>query len=107
MKNTVTEESRTKADSSTHVMDAHELALSSNGLSRLTEDILDEQSNPGIVMEQEELSDSDEDVGDVEFECEEMADSEGEGLGYRELDNLQNKVNLSQFSLSSFLKEAW
>eukprot|EP00268_Persea_americana_P036923 TRINITY_DN36499_c0_g1_i2.p1 TRINITY_DN36499_c0_g1~~TRINITY_DN36499_c0_g1_i2.p1 ORF type:complete len:964 (+),score=215.33 TRINITY_DN36499_c0_g1_i2:1642-4533(+) len=85
------EESRTKADSSTHVMDAHELALSSNGISRLTEDNLDEQSNPGIVMEQEELSDSDEDVGDVEFECEEMADSEGEGLGYRELDNLQNK----------------
>ncbi|XP_074311071.1 uncharacterized protein LOC141646958 isoform X2 [Silene latifolia] len=31
-----------------------------------------------IVMEQEELSDSDEELDDVEFECEEMTDSDGE-----------------------------
>lgn len=36
------------------------------------------QSLPGIVMEQEELSDSEEEEENVEFECEEMADSEGE-----------------------------
>nr|GME21676.1 protein argonaute 1B [Ipomoea batatas] len=39
------------------------------------------QSLPGIVMEQEELSDSEEEEEEeenVEFECEEMADSEGE-----------------------------
>ncbi|KAG9448661.1 hypothetical protein H6P81_008626 [Aristolochia fimbriata] len=36
-------------------------------------------SPPGIVMEQEELSDSDEEIEeDVQFECEEMSDSEGE-----------------------------
>ncbi|XP_021840162.1 uncharacterized protein [Spinacia oleracea] len=31
-----------------------------------------------VVMEQEELSDSDEEWEDIEFECEEMADSDGE-----------------------------
>ncbi|KAI4365466.1 hypothetical protein MLD38_021451 [Melastoma candidum] len=42
-------------------------------------DIVGDQSNPGIVMEQEELSDSEEDIEEnVEFECEEMADSDGE-----------------------------
>ncbi|KAI4371138.1 hypothetical protein MLD38_019404 [Melastoma candidum] len=43
-------------------------------------DIVGDQSNPGgIVMEQEELSDSEEDIEkNVEFECEEMADSDGE-----------------------------
>ncbi|KAF8030132.1 hypothetical protein BT93_E2536 [Corymbia citriodora subsp. variegata] len=42
-------------------------------------DLAGDESHPGIVMEQEELSDSDEDIEEhVEFECEEMADSEGE-----------------------------
>ncbi|KAL8160533.1 hypothetical protein V2J09_002070 [Rumex salicifolius] len=41
-------------------------------------DSADDQSLPEIVMEQEELSDSDEEVEHVEFEREEMADSEGE-----------------------------
>ncbi|EPS74726.1 hypothetical protein M569_00028, partial [Genlisea aurea] len=39
----------------------------------------DATSFPDIVMEQEELSDSEDEYGEnVEFECEEMADSEGE-----------------------------
>ncbi|XP_050235391.1 uncharacterized protein LOC126683732 [Mercurialis annua] len=42
-------------------------------------DNLEDQSLPEIVMEQEELSDSDEETEEhVEFECEEMADSDAE-----------------------------
>ncbi|XP_039050134.1 LOW QUALITY PROTEIN: uncharacterized protein LOC120191225 [Hibiscus syriacus] len=51
------------------------------------------QSHPEIVMEQEELSDSDEEVEEnVEFECEEMADSEGEeGSGCEQVSGMQDK----------------
>ncbi|XVF40757.1 hypothetical protein PTKIN_Ptkin01aG0140900 [Pterospermum kingtungense] len=50
-------------------------------------------SQPDIVMEQEELSDSDEEVEEhVEFECEEMADSEGEeGSGCEQVPEMQDK----------------
>ncbi|XP_068638420.1 uncharacterized protein [Aristolochia californica] len=42
-------------------------------------DDFEDLSPPGIVMEQEELSDSDEEIEeDVQFECEEMSDSEVE-----------------------------
>ncbi|CAH9066125.1 unnamed protein product [Cuscuta epithymum] len=41
-------------------------------------DNVDDILGQGIVMEQEELSDSDEEEENVEFECEEMTDSEGE-----------------------------
>ncbi|XVE87784.1 hypothetical protein DITRI_Ditri19aG0015900 [Diplodiscus trichospermus] len=52
-----------------------------------------DQSHPEIVMEQEELSDSDEEVEEhVEFECEEMADSEGEeGSGCEQVSEMQDK----------------
>ena len=55
-----------------------------------------DQSHPEIVMEQEELSDSDEDVEEhVEFECEEMADSEGEeGSGCEQVSEMQDKASL-------------
>ncbi|CAN4099199.1 unnamed protein product [Withania somnifera] len=44
-------------------------------------DDFDNQSLAEIVMEQEELSDSEEEIGEnVEFECEEMEDSEGEEI---------------------------
>ncbi|XP_010322513.1 uncharacterized protein [Solanum lycopersicum] len=44
-------------------------------------DDLEDQSLIEIVMEQEELSDSEEEIGEsVEFECEEMEDSEGEEI---------------------------
>lgn len=44
-------------------------------------DDLENQSLGEIVMEQEELSDSEEEIGEsVEFECEEMEDSEGEEI---------------------------
>ncbi|CAN4100583.1 unnamed protein product [Withania somnifera] len=44
-------------------------------------DDLENQSLAEIVMEQEELSDSEEEIGEnVEFECEEMEDSEGEEI---------------------------
>lgn len=54
------------------------LALS-NDSSRFLGDHVSNQSLPEIVMEQEELSDSEEENGeDVEFECEEMDDSDKE-----------------------------
>ena len=46
-------------------------------------DCSEERDDPAsieIVMEHEELSDSEEEVDDVEFECEEMDDSEGEDV---------------------------
>ncbi|XP_031287881.1 uncharacterized protein LOC116146607 [Pistacia vera] len=56
-------------------------------------DDIGDHSNPGIVMEQEELSDSDEEIEEhVEFECEEMTDSEGEeGSGYEQIPEMQEK----------------
>ncbi|XP_058115002.1 uncharacterized protein LOC131257997 isoform X2 [Magnolia sinica] len=84
--------SQTKASNDTHAI-AHEMALSGNSISRYGEDNQCEQSLQEIVMEQEELSDSDEDIGeDVEFECEEMADSEGEELDCEQLADIQIKV---------------
>ncbi|KAJ4950656.1 hypothetical protein NE237_027488 [Protea cynaroides] len=66
--------------------------LDSSNLSGYTEDITGQQSPQEIVMEQEELSDSDEELGEnVEFECEEIADSDGEGSGFEQFVNLQNK----------------
>lgn len=50
-----------------------------------------EESIPDIIMEQEELSDSDEESEHVEFECEEMDDSEGEGLDHEPSTEVQNK----------------
>ncbi|XP_043716335.1 uncharacterized protein LOC122664544 isoform X2 [Telopea speciosissima] len=56
------------------------------------QDITGQRSPQEIVMEQEELSDSDEEVGEnVEFECEEMADSDGEGSDFEQFVNLHNK----------------
>jgi uncharacterized protein (DUF1919 family) len=43
-------------------------------------------------MEQEELSDSEEDSQHVEFECEEMDDSEEEQVQGPEASPIQNKV---------------
>ncbi|XP_031279268.1 uncharacterized protein LOC116137720 isoform X2 [Pistacia vera] len=56
-------------------------------------DDIGDHSNPGIVMEQEELSESDEEIEEhVEFECEEMTDSEGEeGSGYEQIPEMQEK----------------
>ncbi|KAJ0078822.1 hypothetical protein Patl1_24607 [Pistacia atlantica] len=56
-------------------------------------DDIGDHSNPGIVMEQEELSDSDEEIEEhVEFECEEMTDSEGEeGSGCEQIPEMQEK----------------
>lgn len=51
-----------------------------------------EESLQGIVMEQEELSDSEEDSQHVEFECEEMDDSEEEQVQGVEASLIQNKV---------------
>ncbi|XP_062233411.1 uncharacterized protein LOC133930712 [Phragmites australis] len=50
-----------------------------------------EESMQGIVMEQEELSDSEEDSEHVEFECEEMDDSEEEQVLGVESSLIQNK----------------
>ncbi|XP_057481771.1 uncharacterized protein LOC130768698 isoform X2 [Actinidia eriantha] len=55
------------------------LFVSSNNISTYGVNNQGDQSLPEIVMEQEELSDSEEEIGeDVEFECEEMDDSEGD-----------------------------
>ncbi|XP_042497740.1 uncharacterized protein LOC122076494 [Macadamia integrifolia] len=68
------------------------LVPASSSLSGYAEDITEQQSPQEIVMEQEELSDSDEELGEnVEFECEEMADSDGEGSDFEQFVNLQNK----------------
>lgn len=45
-----------------------------------------------IVMEQEELSDSDEEMEDVEFEREEMTDSDEEESGAEQIDDFHRKV---------------
>ncbi|XP_077237707.1 homeodomain-like superfamily protein isoform X2 [Tasmannia lanceolata] len=90
-KNTVNTDLQTRACNKTHV-DAH-MVLSSNAISKCTEDNIGSNSLPEIVMEQEELSDSDEEIEeDVEFECEEMTDSEGEGLDCEQLVDMQTKV---------------
>ncbi|KAK8501949.1 hypothetical protein V6N13_023273 [Hibiscus sabdariffa] len=64
------------------------------------------RSHPEIVMEQEELSDSDEEAEEhVEFECEEMADSEGEeGSGCEQVSEMQDKVSLLLLLFSVALK---
>ncbi|CAK9181240.1 unnamed protein product [Ilex paraguariensis] len=73
---------------------AHASVKSSNGRNENNVDIVGDLSLPEIVMEQEELSDSDEEIGEnVEFECEEMADSEGEeGSDSEQNLNIQNKA---------------
>lgn len=71
----------------------HGLAIPSDNISKHHTDDIGDQSHPEIVMEQEELSDSDEEIEEhVEFECEEMADSEGEdGSGCEQIGEMQNK----------------
>jgi hypothetical protein len=59
-----------------------------------------EESMQGIVMEQEELSDSEEDSQHVEFECEEMDDSEEEQVQGAEASPIQNKVMIADTSVS-------
>ncbi|KAL6493451.1 hypothetical protein OROGR_032230 [Orobanche gracilis] len=55
--------------------------VASRNKSRRVSDTMSDESLPGIIMEQEELSDSEEEFGEnVEFECEEMADSEGDSM---------------------------
>lgn len=76
----------------------------SNGTDKFA---LNDQSLPEIVMEQEELSDSDEEIGeDVEFEQEEMADSEGEESDCEQIANIQEKKVSLFLSVSIFLLEA-
>ncbi|XP_022723295.1 uncharacterized protein LOC111280312 [Durio zibethinus] len=74
------------------VSGAHASSVSSKIIGRYIDDPSD-QSHPEIVMEKEELSDSDEEIEEhVEFECEEMADSEGEeGSGCEQVSEMQDK----------------
>lgn len=78
------------------------LVVPNDNITRYDVDDIGDQSHPEIVMEQEELSDSEEDIEEhVEFECEEMTDSEGEdGSGCEQALEVQNKVfGLYLFSL--------
>ncbi|PON43914.1 ATPase, F1 complex, gamma subunit [Parasponia andersonii] len=70
----------------------HSSVVPGNNIDGYVDDMGD-QSHPEIVMEQEELSDSDEENEEnVEFECEEMTDSEGdEGSGCEEITEMQNE----------------
>ncbi|CAN8245579.1 unnamed protein product [Cochlearia groenlandica] len=84
-----------------HRNDGSEVPRSSapSDASRCIDEMAD-QSNLGIVMEQEELSDSDEEMVEeehVEFECEEMADSdsEDEGSDCDEIIEMQDEDNRS------------
>ncbi|MED6220569.1 hypothetical protein PIB30_046036 [Stylosanthes scabra] len=72
---------------------AHPLVVPNDNITRYDVDDIGDNSHLGIVMEQEELSDSEEDIEEhVEFECEEMADSEGEdGSGCEQAPEVQNK----------------
>ncbi|KAH7545745.1 hypothetical protein FEM48_Zijuj01G0126400 [Ziziphus jujuba var. spinosa] len=74
------------------VSGGHTLVVPSNNSGRYVDDMAD-QSLPEIVMEQEELSDSDEENEEnVEFECEEMADSEAEeGSGCEQIAEVKAK----------------
>ncbi|KAK9138009.1 hypothetical protein Sjap_008603 [Stephania japonica] len=73
------------------------LILSGNTTGGYMIDAMNDHSLPEMLMEQEELSDSEEECGDhVEFECEEMADSEGEELSGEQLVTLRNKVESSE-----------
>ncbi|PNY06475.1 putative DUO pollen-like protein, partial [Trifolium pratense] len=76
------------------------LVVPDDNLTRYVLDDVGEQSHPEIVMEQEELSDSEEDIEEhVEFECEEMADSEGEdGSGCEQTSEVQNKFECEEMS---------
>nr|XP_007147729.1 hypothetical protein PHAVU_006G149800g [Phaseolus vulgaris]ESW19723.1 hypothetical protein PHAVU_006G149800g [Phaseolus vulgaris] len=69
------------------------LVVPNDNIARYDVDEIGDQSHPEIVMEQEELSDSEEDIEErVEFECEEMTDSEGEdGSGCEQALDVQNK----------------
>ncbi|GAV85021.1 Myb_DNA-bind_6 domain-containing protein [Cephalotus follicularis] len=75
------------------VSGSHPLVIPSNNISGCNVDNFGDQSHQEIVMEQEELSDSDEEVEEhVEFECEEMDDSEGEEDSHSEqIANMQDK----------------
>ena len=64
-----------------------------------------EESMQGIVMEQEELSDSAEDSEHVEFECEEMDDSEEEQVQGPEASPIQNKVMFAYTSVSLIIHD--
>jgi hypothetical protein len=79
--------------------------VQSNNVSTCNMDVVGDQSHPEIVMEQEELSDSDEEIEEnVDFECEEMADSDGEeGAGCEPVAEVQDKVPfLFPFFLSQY-----
>jgi hypothetical protein len=84
---------------STNLVSAgHGLAMTNKNISRYNMDDIGDHSHPEIVMEQEELSDSDEEAEEhVEFECEEMADSEGEDGSGCEQTVMQNKVTALSF----------
>ncbi|GLT83273.1 hypothetical protein SLE2022_015710 [Rubroshorea leprosula] len=71
----------------------HASVAPSKEIGRCNIDDTSDHSHPGIVMEQEELSDSDEEVEEhVEFECEEMTDSDGEeGSGSEQIAEVQDK----------------
>lgn len=71
----------------------HVVVVASDEGNRSTADNTEDQSLPEIVMEQEELSDSEDEVGEnVEFECEEMADSEAEeGSDSDQMVDMQNE----------------
>uniref|UniRef100_A0A1D1YDW0 Myb-like domain-containing protein n=2 Tax=Anthurium amnicola TaxID=1678845 RepID=A0A1D1YDW0_9ARAE len=85
MENTIRSncESRTCARAS--MIDTFGATLSST-VYRHGKDDGGDQSSPEIVMEQEELSDSDEEADNVEFECEEMDDSDGDELDAEQAD---------------------
>jgi hypothetical protein len=79
--------------------------VQNNNVSTCNMDDVGDQSHPEIVMEQEELSDSDEEIEEnVDFECEEMADSDGEeGAGCEPVAEVQDKVPfLFPFFLSQY-----
>lgn len=87
------------------VSSADASAVPINNDSSCNMDDLGDQSHPEIVMEQEELSDSDEETEEhVEFEREEMTDSDGEeGLGCEPIAEVHDKVTLLSLCIKVWL----
>lgn len=89
-----------RAFSKALVRNAFGTTLSGHGVRQQVVDNTVDRPSPEIVMEQEELSDSEEETDDVQFECEEMDDSEGEDLDDESASKIERVSSLHFAGLS-------
>ncbi|XP_057843306.2 uncharacterized protein LOC131052732 isoform X1 [Cryptomeria japonica] len=89
-------------------MKSSENIATSRDLNEDTHEIsLKDDSLPGIVMEREELSDSEDDIGDsVQFEYEEMGDSDRDYFAFEQQSNMLDKEDNSiEFEKEEIISE--